>query len=165
MKAARYDHGVVTIEDVEVPTLRAEHALVAITSAGLCHSDLHIANGDWTGLPRAGVLGHEAIGVVEDLGPGAERFVAVGDRVILGLGGSGGGYWCGACEFCLGGEPRLCAQARGIMGTFAEKLPVYAKSLVVLPDSVGDHEAPPRLRWAHRLWRRQEARPAPGAAG
>ena len=40
--------------------------------------------------------------------------------MILGLGGTGGGYWCGACEYCLGGEPRHCSQAKGIMGTFAE---------------------------------------------
>jgi propanol-preferring alcohol dehydrogenase len=87
-------------------------------------------------------LGHEGIGVVEALGPGAERFVSVGDRVILGLGGSGGGYWCGACDYCLGGEPRLCAQARGIMGTFSQEFSVWAKSLVKIPDSLGDEEVP-----------------------
>ena len=64
------------------------------------------AFGDWAGIPDTMPVGHEAIGTVEALGPGAERFIAVGDRVILGLGGSGGGYWCGACEYCLGGEPR-----------------------------------------------------------
>jgi len=64
------------------------------------------------------VIGHEATGVVEALGPGAERYSKVGDRVILGLGGAGG-YWCGACDYCLGGEPRLCKQSKGIMGTFA----------------------------------------------
>jgi alcohol dehydrogenase, propanol-preferring len=142
MRAARYAESTVGIEDVEVPTPGADHALVAISAAGICHSDLHIMKGDWAGLPSSGVLGHEAIGVVEALGPGAERFVEVGDRVILGLGGSGGGYWCGACDHCLGGEPRLCSQARPILGTFAEKFSVYAKSLVTLPDSIGDHEAP-----------------------
>jgi propanol-preferring alcohol dehydrogenase len=87
------------------------------------------------------VIGHEAIGVVEALGPGAERFVSEGDRVILGLGGTGGGYWCGACEYCLGGSPRHCSQSKGIMGTFAERFAVWAPSLVTLPDSVGDDEA------------------------
>jgi propanol-preferring alcohol dehydrogenase len=98
--------------------------------------------GDWGGVPTTGTVGHEAIGIVEALGPGADRFVEVGDRVILGLGGSGGGYWCGACEYCLRGEPRHCAQTQGIIGTFAEHFCVWAKSLVKLPDSVGDEEAP-----------------------
>ena len=75
-------------------------------------------------------------------GPGADRFVQVGDRVILGLGGSGGGYWCGACRFCLSGQPRHCAESKGIIGTFAEYFPVWARSLVKIPDSLGDHEAP-----------------------
>jgi propanol-preferring alcohol dehydrogenase len=91
---------------------------------------------------RTGGIGHEAIGVVESLGAGAERFVRVGDRVILGLGGAGGGYWCGACEYCLKGEPRHCPETKGIIGTFAEYFPVYARSLVKLPDDIGDHEAP-----------------------
>ena len=72
------------------------------------------------GLPPIVNLGHEAIGIVEALGPGADRFVQVGDRVILGLGGSGGGYWCGACRFCLSGQPRHCSESKGIIGTFAE---------------------------------------------
>jgi propanol-preferring alcohol dehydrogenase len=89
-----------------------------------------------------GTLGHEAIGVVDALGPGAERFVAVGDRVILGLGGMGGGYWCGACDYCLSGRPRLCSQGRPLMGTFAEQMCVWAPALVRVPDEIGDEEAP-----------------------
>jgi alcohol dehydrogenase, propanol-preferring len=141
MKAARLEDGTLHIRDLDIPVPGVDEALVHISAAGVCHSDLHLARGDWSGVPRTGVIGHEAIGVVEALGPGAERFVAVGDRVILGLGGTGGGYWCGACEYCLQGEPRHCAQGKGIMGTFAEYFPVNAPSLVKLPDSVGDHEA------------------------
>ena len=142
MKAARLEDGTLHIRDVPVPVPEDGEALVRISAAGVCHSDLHIARGDWFGVPRTGVLGHEAIGVVEALGAGAERFAQVGDRVILGLGGTGGGYWCGACEYCLQGQPRHCAESKGIMGTFAEYFCVYARSLVKLPDSVGDHEAP-----------------------
>jgi propanol-preferring alcohol dehydrogenase len=142
MKAARLEDGNLEIQDLPSPTPGDEEALIRISAAGVCHSDLHIVRGDWQGVPRSGVIGHEAIGIVEALGPGAESYVEVGDRVILGLGGSGGGYWCGACEYCLRGEPRHCAQTRGIMGTFAEQFCVWAKSLVKLPDSVGDQEAP-----------------------
>jgi D-arabinose 1-dehydrogenase-like Zn-dependent alcohol dehydrogenase len=141
MKAARLAQGVVQIQDLPTPAPRYEEALITMSSAGVCHSDLHIARGDWAGLPNSMPLGHEGIGIVEKLGEGAERYVSVGDRVILGLGGTGGGYWCGACEYCMRGEPRHCAQAKGIMGTFSQEFCVYAKSLVKLPDSVGDEEA------------------------
>jgi propanol-preferring alcohol dehydrogenase len=142
MRAARLEDGHLHIRDLPVPEPGWQEALIRIRAAGVCHSDLHIARGDWQGLPRSGLIGHEAIGVVEALGPGADAFISVGDRVILGLGGTGGGYWCGACDYCLKGEPRHCSQSKGIMGTFAEYFTVYAQSLVKLPDSVADHEAP-----------------------
>ncbi len=142
MKAARLEDGTLYIRDVPMPEPGPEEALIRISASGVCHSDLHIARGDWAGVPRRGVIGHEAIGVVEGLGLGAERFAQVGDRVILGLGGAGGGYWCGACEYCLKGQPRHCSQTKGILGTFSEYFCVWARSLVKLPDSIGDHEAP-----------------------
>ena len=142
MQAARLEEGRLEIQDLPTPVPGDEEALIRISAAGVCHSDLHIVRGDWVGVPTSGVLGHEAIGIVIALGPGAERYSAVGDRVILGLGGTGGGYWCGACEYCLRGEPRHCAQTQGIMGTFAEQFCVWAKSLVKLPDNIGDEEAP-----------------------
>lgn len=141
MRAVRVEGGAVEVRDVPVPEPGEGEALVRITTAGVCHSDLHLARGDWFGV-QSESLGHEGIGVVEALGPGAERFASVGDRVILGLGGAGGGYWCGACEHCLGGRPRLCDQTQPLMGTFAELFPVWAPSLVTVPDAVGDHEAP-----------------------
>ncbi len=142
MKAARLEDGVLHIRDVPVPVPGDEEALIRISASGVCHSDLHLARGDWQGVPRSGTIGHEAIGVVEALGPGAERFVHEGDRVILGLGGTGGGYWCGACEYCLRGQPRHCAESKGIIGTFAEHFAVWAPSLVTIPDSLSDQEAP-----------------------
>jgi len=142
MKAIRMEDGELHVRDIEVPEPATDEARVRITASGVCHSDLHLARGDWMGVPRTGALGHEAIGVVDALGPGAERFVAVGDRVILGLGGMGGGYWCGACDYCLSGRPRLCAQSKPLMGTFAEQLCVWAPALVRVPDAIGDEEAP-----------------------
>jgi propanol-preferring alcohol dehydrogenase len=141
MKAARVVNGELGIHDVDAPEPGVDQALLRITASGVCHSDLHLARGDWYGMQPPS-LGHEAIGIVEGLGPGAERFVKVGDRVIVGLGGSGGGFWCGACEFCLRGQPRLCAQTQNVMGTFAEEFVTYAPGLVVLPDSIPDTEAP-----------------------
>ena len=142
MKAARLEDGVLHIRDLPTPEPADDEALIRMTAAGVCHSDLHIAHGDWAGVKPNGAIGHEGIGIVEKLGANAGGDVAVGDRVILGLGGANGGYWCGACEYCLSGLIRHCPQNKGIMGTFSEYFPVYAKSLVKLPDSVSDNEAP-----------------------
>jgi len=142
MKAIQLEEGELYVRDVDVPEPLPDQARVHLSASGVCHSDLHLARGDWMGVPRSMSLGHEGIGVVEALGPGAERYVAVGDRVILGLGGAGGAYWCGACEYCLTGRPRLCAQAQVLMGTFAEQLSVWAPALVKIPDALGDEEAP-----------------------
>jgi alcohol dehydrogenase, propanol-preferring len=144
VKTARLINGQVTVVDRTVDDPGEDHALVRIAAAGVCHSDLHLARGDWAGVGVDGErpLGHEAIGVVEALGPGAERWVSVGDRVILGLGGTGGGFWCGACEYCLSGRPRHCARSTGIMGVFAEQFVVYAPGLVIVPESLSDLEAP-----------------------
>jgi len=142
MKMALHEDGKIRVDDVPVPVPGDRQALVRIDASGICHSDLHLARGDWAGLPSSGVLGHEAIGVVEALGPGAESFTRVGERVILGLGGTGGGFWCGTCEYCLSGQPRHCVQAKGILGTFAEYIAVYAPGLVPVPDSLADREAP-----------------------
>jgi propanol-preferring alcohol dehydrogenase len=141
MKAARIEEGNLHIRDVPVPVPGEGEALIHISASGVCHSDLHLARGDWFGV-QSEAIGHEAIGIVEALGPGAERFAQVGDRVILGLGGMGGGYWCGACEYCLQGQPRHCTETKGIIGTFAEYFSVWARSLVKVPDAVGDQEAP-----------------------
>jgi len=142
MKAAILDKGKLTIRDVPKPSPGYEEALVRITATGVCHSDVHLVKGDWPRLvpPFPIPMGHEGIGVVEELGPGAAKFIKEGDRVILGLGGTGGGYWCGACEYCLSGKPRLCKEAKVVIGTYAEYISVWAKSLVKLPDEVSDNE-------------------------
>jgi propanol-preferring alcohol dehydrogenase len=142
MKAARIEDGRVRIRDVPVPDPGPDEALVHISAAGLCHSDLDLARGGWAGVPPSEVIGHEAIGVVEALGPGSHRFVSEGDRVILGLGSAGGGYWCGACEHCLRGSPRHCPRAKHVLGTFAEYFSIWAPALVKLPDAVDDLDAP-----------------------
>lgn len=142
MRAAFVVSNKVEIKDVPQPTPEYEQALVKLTVAGVCHSDIHLVKGDWARLSSmpAFPLGHEGIGIVEELGPNAERFVQKGDRVIMGLGGFAGAYWCGACEYCLSGRPRLCKQARSLAGTYAEYISVSAKALVKLPDEISDNE-------------------------
>ena len=86
MRAAIVEEiGKVSIKDIPKPSPGYEEALVKISTAGVCHSDLHMALGDWQKAPTPFPLGHEGIGIVEELGPGAESFIQKGDRVIFGV--------------------------------------------------------------------------------
>ena len=137
--------GKVSILDVPKPSPADERALVKITTAGICHSDLHLAFGDWMSegieIPLPFPLGHEGIGIVEELGPGAEEYIQKGDRVILGLGGTGG-YWCGTCEYCLSGKMNYCPDRQPLFGIFSEYISIWAPSLVKIPDELSDTEVP-----------------------
>ncbi|MBN1381816.1 MAG: alcohol dehydrogenase catalytic domain-containing protein [Deltaproteobacteria bacterium] len=143
MKAAMIVEGNrLEIQEVPKPVPAFEEALVKIITAGVCHSDVHLVKGDWPRFIQSfpSPVGHEGIGIVEELGPGADKIVRIGDRVILGLGGAGGAYWCGACEYCLSGRPRLCRQAKGVRGVYAEYISLWAKALVKLPAAVSNDE-------------------------
>jgi S-(hydroxymethyl)glutathione dehydrogenase/alcohol dehydrogenase len=91
---------VVTEIDVDIPGPR--EVAVRTLATGLCHSDLHYLDGVLI-RPRPLLVGHEAVGVVEAVGPGVES-VAVGDHVVTCL-----VVGCGTCARCEQGEPYLCA--------------------------------------------------------
>ena len=89
------------IEEVELASPRAGELLVRMEAAGVCHSDLSVVDGSRIRpLPMA--LGHEAVGVVEQVGEGV-RDVRRGDHVVLAFVPS-----CGECAECDGGRPALC---------------------------------------------------------
>src|SRR3981081_3133501 len=90
------------IEDVELIEPRAEAVHVKWAANGVCHSDLHVITGD-SPHPLPVVLGHEAAGVVQKVGPGVET-VKPGDHVCSSYIPS-----CGKCWYCIGGQPPLCA--------------------------------------------------------
>jgi S-(hydroxymethyl)glutathione dehydrogenase/alcohol dehydrogenase len=76
--------------------------LVRLSACGVCHSDLHILKGEWSGFEPPIVVGHEGSGIVEETGAGVTGF-EVGDRVVLG--------WkthCGQCRECIAGRFHLC---------------------------------------------------------
>ncbi|MFE7329535.1 zinc-binding dehydrogenase [Streptomyces sp. NPDC057565] len=102
----------VEVEELELGAPREGEVLVRIAAASLCHSDLSVVNGDRVRpLPMA--LGHEAVGVVQDTGPGVSR-VSPGDHVALVFVPS-----CGFCGDCAQGRPALCAQAAAANGSGA----------------------------------------------
>lgn len=92
------------IEQFPVPTPKAGEILIKVSACGVCHSDLHAVDGDWTPLPTIPLIpGHEVAGHVAALGPDVRGF-KVGDAV--------GMPWmyssCGTCEFCLAGMETIC---------------------------------------------------------
>jgi S-(hydroxymethyl)glutathione dehydrogenase / alcohol dehydrogenase len=89
------------VVDVEQQGPQAGEARVRVKAAGVCHSDWHIINGDWT-LPLPMVLGHEAAGVVEEVGAGVTN-VKPGDHVIFSFRAH-----CGRCLYCSSGRSILC---------------------------------------------------------
>jgi len=90
-----------SIEDVELDPPGHGEVLVQIVAAGLCHSDLSVINGDRP-RPTPMLLGHEAAGIVEELGPGVDD-LKKGDHVVLIFVPS-----CGHCLPCAQGRPALC---------------------------------------------------------
>jgi alcohol dehydrogenase, propanol-preferring len=133
------------IEEVEVPRPRAGQVLVRIRACGVCHTDLHAAEGDWPVKPKPPFIpGHEGVGEVAAVGSGV-RHVKEGDRI--------GVPWlhtaCGHCEHCLGGWETLCEQQQNtgysVNGGFAEYALADADYVGRLPDGVGFVEIAPVL--------------------
>ena len=90
------------IEEVELLEPGPHEVQVRWAANGVCHSDFHIISGD-VPHPLPVVLGHEAAGVVERVGPGVET-VKPGDHVCSSYIPS-----CGRCSYCIGGQPTMCA--------------------------------------------------------
>ncbi|MFJ2901559.1 NAD(P)-dependent alcohol dehydrogenase [Streptomyces sp. NPDC087212] len=86
---------------VELDGPRGGEAVVRMVAVGVCHTDLGVAGGGLP-FPLPGVLGHEGVGVVEEVGDGVGG-VAVGDQVVLSF------TSCGSCRNCRGGHPAYCA--------------------------------------------------------
>jgi S-(hydroxymethyl)glutathione dehydrogenase/alcohol dehydrogenase len=136
------------VRDIELPAPGPGQVRVKIAAAGVCHSDLSLANATLA-QPVPAVLGHEGAGVVAEVGEGVTR-VAVGDHVLLNWSPA-----CGECWFCQAGEPYLCehgadasqtphaALADGTpvypglgTGAFAEETVVSERAVVPLPDDI-----------------------------
>jgi S-(hydroxymethyl)glutathione dehydrogenase / alcohol dehydrogenase len=94
------------IEEVDLGQPRKGEALVKIAASGLCHTDLHLIEGHFP-WPAPAVLGHEAAGIVEQVGDGVDS-VQPGDHVVLASTPS-----CGVCRYCVADKPYLCTAASG----------------------------------------------------
>ena len=98
--------GSVVVREVPVPAVGHGQALVKIEYSGVCHTDLHVASGDFGEVPGR-ILGHEGIGRVVKVGEGVES-LKEGDRVSVAWFFEG----CGHCEYCTSGRETLCRSVK-----------------------------------------------------
>lgn len=157
MKAVVF-HGVgdIRLETVRDPKIRQPgDALIRITASAICGTDLHFVRGTLTGPEPGATLGHEAVGVIEELGKDVRNF-KVGDRVVVPS-----TICCGYCSYCRAGYQSQCdvahpkgphagtpyygggEQGGGFDGLQAEyaRIAYAAANLVKLPDGVDDDRA------------------------
>lgn len=136
------------IEEVEKPRAGVGEAVVRVTLTTICGTDLHIVRGEYPVKPGL-VIGHEMVGVIEELGPGLTGY-QVGGRVLVGAITP-----CGQCHGCLSGYLSQCGHGTGheamggwrmgntINGAQAEyvRVPYAQANLAPIPDGITDEQA------------------------
>ncbi len=138
------DSGPLRPVDRAVPEPTVGEIRVRVRTCGVCRTDLHLAEGDLPPHAPDVVPGHEIVGTVDALGPGAARF-GLGERV--------GVAWlrhtCGRCRFCRRGDENLCVEPRftgwDADGGYAEYAVVDERFAYAIPDRFDDEHAAPLL--------------------
>jgi uncharacterized zinc-type alcohol dehydrogenase-like protein len=142
--AAHARKGPLTSFVYEPEPLGAHDVEIRITHCGICHSDVHLVDGDWGVGSYPMVPGHEIVGALAAAGPEV-RHLAVGQRV--GVGWQRGS--CLACEACLAGEENLCEQAEDTCvdhhGGFADRVRVDGRFAFPIPGALASEDAAPLL--------------------
>lgn len=135
MKAAVVAQGQrVNVIEKTLRPLKHGEALLKMQCCGVCHTDLHVKNGDF-GDKTGVILGHEGIGVVQAVGPGVTS-LKPGDRASVAWFFQG----CGHCEYCNSGNETLCRNVKNsgytVDGAMAEECIVVADYSVKVPDGL-----------------------------
>ena len=129
----------VAIEEKVLRPLETGEALVEVEDCGVCHTDLHVAHGDFGKVPGR-VLGHEGIGIVKEVAPDVKS-LKVGDRVSVAWFFEG----CGMCEYCTTGRETLCRTVKNagysVDGGMAEQCIVTADYAVKVPEGLDPAQA------------------------
>lgn len=145
---------VVRAEPIPAPDMG--QVRVRVLAAALNHLDVWIRKG-LPSVPKPRIMGADAVGIVDAVGPGAEsalatRGIAVGDRVVIDPGMS-----CGACRACAGGETSLCPEFRvlgeHVSGTHAEAVVVPATAVHAAPGHLDDDAAAALMLTFGTSWR------------
>ncbi|MCS4488016.1 alcohol dehydrogenase AdhP [Streptococcus sciuri] len=141
MKAVVVNPNSTGVEVVEhdIPEIGYGEALVKVEYCGVCHTDLHVAHGDFGQVPGR-ILGHEGIGIVEKLGEGVTS-LKIGDRVSIAWFFEG----CGHCEYCTTGRETLCRSVKNagysVDGGMSEYAVVTAEYAVKVPEGLDPAQA------------------------
>ena len=130
--------------DRSVPVPGPRQILLKVSACGVCRTDLHLVDGELPACRLPVIPGHEIVGTVLEIGPGAER-LRPGERVgVPWL-----GWTCGHCGYCRSGRENLCPEAKftgcHIDGGYAELAIADERYCFGLPASYGDQEAAPLL--------------------
>ena len=133
------------MRELPVPTPGPGQALVEIIASGVCHTDLHAAEGDWPVRPSPPFIpGHEGAGMVVALGSGVTH-LKEGDRVGIAWLHSA----CGHCEFCFSGWETLCPEQKNsgysVNGSFAQYALAQADYVGRIPKNLSFVDAAPIL--------------------
>lgn len=157
MKAVVFhDVGDIRLDNVPEPRLKAPaDAIVRLTASAICGTDLHMIRGTMPGMKPGTILGHEGVGIIEELGSDV-RNLRVGDRVVIPSTIS-----CGWCSYCRAGYHSQCDHANpngpragtaffggpessgpfdGLQAEYA-RVPLAAAGLVKLPDAISEEQA------------------------
>jgi len=134
MKALQWNGSKLELSEVPLPEPAEGEALIRLTRAGICNTDLEIMAGYY---PFNGTLGHEFVGVVEQV----RDTSLIGKRVVADINNS-----CHGCLMCHAGEPHHCLNRsalgiKGKDGAFAEYLTTPTENLVLVPDDLEDDQA------------------------
>lgn len=118
------------VEPQQVGAARSGRAVVRMLASGVCGSDVHAVHGDFNLWTPPVILGHEGVGIVEELGEGIAP-ARVGDLVAVSPSVS-----CGLCYHCREGEELLCSHRSAHLGAFADYADVPLAALYPLPEGV-----------------------------
>lgn len=132
------------LEEIPKPKPKKGELLLKVKACGVCRTDLHIKDGDLSNPKLPLVLGHQIVGIVEEMGEQVQGF-QIGDRVgVPWL-----GFSCQNCEFCKQGQENLCEQAKytgyQINGGFAEYTTCVASYAFILKSDLSDQQIAPLL--------------------
>ncbi len=140
------EDSVLRLGEVDKPVAGPGEVVMKVSTCGVCHSNLHMIEGDWVdgGVPAflPIIPGHEVVGVIDSLGPGVD-WLHLGQRVGVQP------LWrtCGHCEYCLSGEEQRCQDkditGETVHGGYAEYMLAKALHCYPVPDEIGDVEAAP----------------------